>query len=71
MLSGSRIRLMKLTVSGFVFGVVLAVGAPPAGAIAEQAETCKCTDNGEGSYKCKSDHKGCEAGSEWCQVVCV
>lgn len=70
MRSQSSRRLVQLLASGFMLGAVLAIGSPPAGAIAEEAETCWCDDNGDGSHKCDGQTK-CKAGTEICQVVCV
>lgn len=73
MLSPSAKKHMKLVTLGLFLGAVLGLAGPPEGAVAEEAESCKCDDGGHGSYQCSLTplEYECVSGSEFCVITCV
>lgn len=64
-------KLFSVSIVGAVVGGLLAAAAPLTAATAESG--CKCDDDAAGSskYQCSKDQSACNAGTEFCVIVCA
>lgn len=63
-----RRKALGLSLFGFVFGALLAVGAGPEPVSAVPG--CKCDDWGVGPYACNEAQNACIIGDDVCEVRC-